>query len=347
MSRLLLPVAPQAECDGPAWTRTLERLEQGRVRFNGVAARACLAGMDGCGRPARCGDVVAGAVEVGGACGIPGDCVEGATCTIGESCPGTCVALPAPGEACVEGRCGEGAFCWDETCVAFVPRGGSCTPSEHRAGTPGSIPGEPGTAPAHCGPADRCVGGSCVANQRQRLPTVAEGARCSETRCDGDDCATETIAACADPLYCHPDAGTCTRPGGEGDACPAGTSYFFAEFACEEGLRCVGESCTVPQQLGEPCEGGTLVCALGLDCFDGTCGTFRSVGEACDPAVTGQCLASAYDPVELFSYPIQAFCDEATSTCVESALRGAPCSGLSDCNGFCEGGICRALACAP
>jgi len=344
-------------CDAPAWQRTAERIEHGRVRFDDQAAAACLRLMhDQCAtsHPA-CADVLVGAVAPGGACGVNGDCAGEAVCLLGETCPGTCVAKPAVGEACAWASdlpCRPDAYCDGGTCVPFAQPGATCN-GDVSAGIgvivgPGEDPELPPAPPPGrvlCDYGLRCVEGRCAETVYSPRPEVGLGDECAGSS------PLDRTATCAGDLFCDDRTGRCARPGEEGDGCPE-TSGSFAvagELPCAKGLACFAGVCTRMAAPGEPCDGSLDRCPGGLHCIDGTCSLLPHVGEACDPETNFgfACSPDFVDPFDTMQGGTFAWCDPETRTCVATAGYGEACSADADCTGRCVDGRCAGGVCAP
>ena len=266
-------------CDAPAWQRAVARIEQGRVRFDHAAAADCLKLMHDQCVPAHpaCGNVLVGSVKPGGACGTTNDCAGEASCVIEDSCPGTCMPLPAVGEACVWGLgvpCVDGAYCDGGTCAAFVGEGGACN-GEHAAGSivvsgggGHELPPEPEPGRVLCDRGLRCEDGRCVEPVRglkpAPLPEVGLGEACGTSP-------LERTASCAGDLFCDDRTGRCAEPGDEGDSCPQAMFYASGELPCVAGLECFAGACTrraTPAMARAPAarEGSTVSTVSARSC---------------------------------------------------------------------------------
>ena len=304
---------------------------------------------------AACSQTVVGDVEPGGACGASEDCADEATCQIGASCPGTCVALPGPGEACGELPCGGGAFCHpgEGRCIAYRGEGEACEADTWGGSvivaSESELPEPTGPSPTRvCDTRSQCTAGRCVERTYVRLPTVGLGERCMEmeTDCGGGSCWPTWIASCRDGLFCNRDSLVCAKPGGIGDPCPDSGDFFVGVQngirSCKTGLACFDDTCTPIAADGDACEGTR--CPGGSPCIEGICTVPRGPGAPCTPG-TSMCGRSGYAPMSLYAMNLR--CDEETETCVEPSLHGEACTDSETCSGICEAGACRSFACAP
>jgi hypothetical protein len=327
-------------CDGPGWSRTFERLAEGRIRYDRAEASACLhTTATQCRRYelTSCARVLRGAVEPGGACSVEEDCTGDGRCTFGDACPGTCVQLPRIGEPCSD-MCEQGAYCTAGRCVRYRGVGEACDP-EQTWPIPSYVDRPPERV---CARDLYCDEGRCVADdwegEFEPLPIARKGARCY----DGE---TYThIAACPSGTYCDwTETDTCVPQGEAGARC---LDYTGEGDRCREGLVCHHAVCSAPAVPGDACTAEGQPCAGGDTlCFQGRCSPYPSLGEGCTPGGP-RCLSQTYDPLAFPPTRIESSCDPATLTCMPLASHGAPCDSERDCNaGWCQDGRCWSRMC--
>jgi len=214
-------------------------------------------------------------VALGEPCGGD-DCDDGAWCD-----GGTCVALPAAGEACADGvRCAPGLACdpIEGSCAALPVLGEPCAMDER--------------GPFVCAGELACLGDVCGP-----LPTLGEACGSGDHACaDGLGCAFNTDGT-----------NTCEPRVGAGEPCTNDTQCLsgnYCEFAlnlcaahvpsggaCDDGNECgpsgscvnAGEGgallCVPMPGLGEPCL---------LDCRDGAICEFTQTAGTCVPPVCAE-----------------------------------------------------------
>lgn len=311
-----------------------------------------------------CSKVTVGSVPAGGECHGLGfdDCAPGLTCTYEDACPGTCLATR---EACVQGGCGEDAYCSYAT--------GSCEPLELLgAACEGNLPSDYGrrtcagenvcawtedgewtcTAPRLAGAScDECTDPECC--ERGFFCNVTDGEDaylCLARRQAGEDC--YFAPQCSEGLYCDFDTGTCRASGLENESCSNSIG------SCALGLVCRFEGDTGtcgPAELPLPdravllaiddaCERGD-VCPLGATCVDG-----NGLPISGDPGATGTCRAALGQPGVACEPSFDAYacaeglCNFATGLCPSAIAVGDACDeeGLDTGCPFalCLGGKC-------
>ncbi len=297
-----------------------EAVARGTVCFDDAAAAACLDAL----ATLPCDELLHATLELcmratrprlapGEACVDDRECIAG-RCVTGASCPGTCEALPAEGEACADLLdCAPGLYCTSGTCRAPQPEGAPCQ------------------AVVQCQAGLLCVDGSCA-------PGLPEGERCAPFECDetsycavaGNVCRARggEGASCSEPEECLEglvcSSRICRVARGPGDPCSLASE-------CPQAFGCDGTCVPLPR-VGEACD-ATLGCWEG-DCIDGTC-TRRSAGETCssDADCEGYC-----DIDVVFG-----------NECVDRRPAGSSCSFARTCErGLeCRAGECRAPCPAP
>jgi hypothetical protein len=239
----------------------------GKVRYDGVKARACFDAVNAvssCHRTGLsvlsvdpdCTSIFTGTVAVGGACFFGEECAPGGACKLTDAscsssatcCPGTCIAVPPP-----------------------VAAGGAC-------------PAFPGI----------CASRICV------VDSIANTETCQTPVGLGASCLGAT--PCETTLYCDPVSETCKEPVGTGGACnPALTSPPLVSEDCD-GVndRCSATTsvCTPLLAVGSPCDPATSGCVTYAICdaTTNTCVERPAVGAVCDPTGAGpSCLGGSCD----------------------------------------------------
>ncbi len=261
--------------------------------------------------------------------GTPGTCEApvaiGDACDSGTACPTAC-ASPLGGDAgfflVASMFCGAKDMlqCF---CAPLLGEGEPCSPAVSLSGGCSDCV-SPCVSGLICDPTD---------NVCRPLGSHDAGATCTPGFDEG----------CAPGLYCDPSAMQCAP------RLPAGTPCS-AEFACQDGLWCVGYTagangvCQVPVFNG-PCDDsklkssplpGTDGClALGQQCVQGTCASLPS-GGPCEQVGTCSSLPPAecvFPAPPNYPYPV--------GTCVREGATGSSCSSAVDCmSGECQGGLC-------
>jgi hypothetical protein len=196
------------------------RVAAGRVRFDPMAAAACIAAEQAslaghtCSTPvtitlvAACAPVFVGLQAAGAPCGQDVDCQDGLTCIgwTASGVDGSCQPPPAVPQACGEGK-GDG-------------------------GGPPIIPWGFGSHP------DCASGGYCAGSP---------GGACATQSGSGGACTNDT--QCTTGLVCHMGKCGTTGPAPANGACASGPD-------CQPGLYCAPANTCQPQKAaGAPCTG--------------------------------------------------------------------------------------------
>lgn len=291
----------------------------GTVRYDGKAARTCLAGYSAScldfsrGPPTNnvaCRSVFTGTVPTGGACNryeeCEGDAYCAATTTSSAACAGTCRPRVALGAACS----GTEQCSWAQ--VTGRAECGSPGPSLPRVCRDITI-----GAPAN-------AGGDCGMND-----------------------ATGVETPCGPDLWCDETNNKCAARIAAGAPCAISSECLIPETLCRAPAGSQARVCgpiTLQTQLGAVCDQESLLCssAAGLECnlATQTC-TMTPVGGAVDSV----CVE------ELFSQPCNdgLYCQynpEGPSVCTAKVANGQSCSDSDGCiAGFCVQGTCRARDC--
>ncbi len=245
---------------------TGDAIAAGRVTYNPDRVDACLASIQSAGcdfnatrfmRNDACGEVLVGAVEAGGECGVEQDCLGDTFCKL-DSCPGICTPLLAAGSSCQDDdQCQEGLHCSDNTekCATVAAEGAACGG---------------GTGP------DCEIGMVCAGEDED---TATQGVCTAQadvfTEKLGDSCSFETGTLCEPGLCCILVVETV-------DGGPQ------ALFECAEGVSS-GQDCSfgVPTQcpFGEYCSGIDLTAGD----YAGTCQPLPGEGQDCVQDLAGSC----------------------------------------------------------
>ncbi len=247
-------------------------VEAGRIRYDAVAAAACVARVSaescaqfdwgGVREADPCLRVFSGTVLPGGACASYLECLDG-FCDFAAPCQGTCVAHRAAGESCSSpSDCEPQLECVGQTCVvpSYGAEGQPCT---------GAYTG--------CGPGLWCDAGTCRAQ-------VAAGG----------SCATDT-RACAVGTWCgttqDPGCTACIPSVGPGAPCGTCTGICASGAFCDVTGRCAAQPA-----LGEPCTAASG-CLLPSWCDPATSRCTPPLGEDAPCAAPDACDVGLYcDP---------------------------------------------------
>lgn len=260
----------------------------GRVQYRADNARACLEAIPALSCEENlaidldsCEELFVGSLEVGANCTLDAECAEGMQCVVGASCPGTCGAYAAVGEACTrENGCESGLVC----SIEFGEAQGICSLS---AG-----PGESCDSARSCSTFYMCLGldyndpnstGTCEARDALFSGKLDE------------PCALGGVPGvlCEAGLVCElggESSGVCREPVGSGEACT-----LALPEPCPEGEYCritdlvtrplVGV-CTSSPEVGESCAnpgGYPVQCPMKAYCDEqsGLCESTKRLGEVC------------------------------------------------------------------
>ncbi len=302
---------PDGGALGPTWSKILQGLDAGRIRYDGLKAEQCRAlgrelkprlilpqhlynitslGIpplfvrDDAGRLAQpCLDVLAGQVPQDGACSATEECAGDLVCVpaAGPSCGGTCRPRPKPGERCdfdklgcdLSGRCE--AQDAGTFCVALVPRGEACQYSTDC--TFGLI----------------CESGRCA-------PRSGLGGPCSGYLATTTSSDFTPLGQCELGLVCVQvwedggpvSRGVCMKPAAASEPCGAPPS---GRPPCGPCLSCRGfgatARCGTLGGAGDVCDtaGGGVGCLRRHICEGGVCTLPSRTGGPCNTLTTG-CL---------------------------------------------------------
>lgn len=257
------PDQPTCAADRPFygdWTKVLEDVNAGTVRYDAVAAAACIAfieanltcsadGPPGVVTPPSCSVTFIGTLALGAACFENLACLSGtchvAGCAAGAACcAGRCAPSPTipPGGDCSASpvNCEPGSFCLmdpqsgSETCAPQLPAGQPCTGYDQCASGYQCV-SDPGTGMQTCGP----------------LPALGQA-------CTG----SPFCGSLAD--YCDPTSRLCTRKVEPGGACPT-------RLECANDAACDNTTgLCVSKAAGRACAVDTD-CLRALVCANGQC----------------------------------------------------------------------------
>jgi hypothetical protein len=275
-------------------------IEEGRVRYDADAARACLpklAELD-CddlrnATELDCAEGLSGTVALGEGCDRDIECEGSAYCALSAACPGTCTARHARGEACLEENECEGALaCVAGSCLAPAGAQEACG-----AGSP-------------CNLASLCVGAIVSQGVNGTCVRLADSFAAQE----GDACDFNAAKYCADGLSCVVSAvghsggvvAYCEKPSARDAAC----SFGFPT-PCPDGQYCDADpragsydgTCRALPGTDQACVrvSGAPTCAAGLGCINalGVCKPVGRNGQACsddaqcrsEHCASGECSA--------------------------------------------------------
>jgi hypothetical protein len=241
-----------------------------------------------------CADVFSGNAGVHEPCFIDDECTSGLCSATAEQCPGTCVALPGAGEACLfsiapNNRpisfCAAGLECAERSriCVAAGAEGTRCRRAEdcltglgcYLSGVCGPCPGtrypdvcvHDFPAAGGCVVSDRlwsddCRGRQFCAGTAQRDGTL--DGTCLGPHSLGEACLPSAVTGCGLPLVCDPVSSTCAEPPRIGSPC---FDFCATGGYCEDEVhvcapqKANGETCRRSSECrGGACDGG--VCAM-------------------------------------------------------------------------------------
>lgn len=238
-----------------------EAVAQGKVRYDGDAARRCVDAIAGdtCDdkgsflrRPDACWAAVRGTVGNGGACAIDAECTS-QRCAVqacGQACcPGTCLGDRAPGAGATGDRCMGPGDCH----IGLYCAGGACTPQLALG--------------ARCSSPDSCGDGLVCLDVCTPLPGIGEP-------CDG--ICRDIGATCS--------GGTCIKLGLSGDSCDP-DHECSGYYGCDATSRCsldAGLPPGAPCQARELCAGPAGACMVPPGSSTGTCKQIVVEGEPCD-----------------------------------------------------------------
>ncbi|MCC7538427.1 MAG: hypothetical protein IT379_19540 [Deltaproteobacteria bacterium] len=258
---------------------TLRRIAAGRVRYDGVRARACVAQVaTRCGgfeSEGACRGVFDGTVPLGGACESSEECAGDTYCEhegTSDGC-GVCAARAAIGASCASASCTNEV----ESDCSFESAEPTCVEVRYEGpvgeGSPcGTFTTGADRTVIHCATGHGCAespsgGGTCVALPEADGPCGEDGQLCQDDqlcvagtcraitvqRTEGAACDREALAVCDPALRLSCEDGVCVRvgDGSEGSAC-AGDDLL--DIGCDAGLVCVDGLCRRPAADGAPCQ---------------------------------------------------------------------------------------------
>ncbi len=287
--------------------RTLEELpnaqqaiDEGRVVYDGEQAAACVEQLKTADCAAlmerldACEAAFTGSTALGESCNVDEECVDGAFCDFGATCPGTCRELVGEGEPCNDNYdCAPGTHCSpdEQICEVAAGAGDLCGVVEVPDCEFGylCVGARPPDQPGNCRTYDevfasaegeRCepnAGFLCQPGLVCKLDTLIPAAwSCAQEVGSGEPCVPAFPEQCPDDEYCNVTTamlraemmGTCEPRPGEGEPCAGAEGVF-----CAPGLRCdgmgAGATCKAPTEIGGDCT-VDAVC-FSEYCLDGVC----------------------------------------------------------------------------
>lgn len=248
-------------------------------------------------------------VGSGGACQNYNDCVQGLSCDdVSRTCRQS--SSVGPGEACSSTR-----YCTDSYCA------GKTTSSDGGVGTAGSCStnyvGQKCSGHYGCGKGTYCLKAADAGFNDGVCQTSSNGSACDRN----DNCPTSS--------YCG--TGTCRPRVGPGGTCQVGSSNGCST----SGNQCIGTAadagtgtCGVPGSTGATCVVGVSgACKIPNDCIGGTCTLVGQNGQPCAQNAT------CYDGACTGANPTTG----ARGTCGAARADNQPCSSDFDClSKFCD-----------
>jgi hypothetical protein len=258
---------------------------QGRC-YDGYAE--CIDGVcRGGGCPRRC--LARGGV--GEACLAMSDCAAGLSCRPGASGSGQCAALGAEGEACgLSLACGPGLVCVGASCRRLPPAGEACLQGRCDDGAYCSTGADGGSCEARRDAGVGCVDDaeclpSLVCDATARTCVVAQVAAPGDECSPGQRCPAGTVCL----IEANASTGTCGAPRDDGAPCERAGD-------CASHLTCLpgdgGQACRARNADGAPCT-VTRDCLAFSACVAGTCVALPTLGRPCAadrPCLWGTCL---------------------------------------------------------
>lgn len=308
-----------------------ELLDLPNVELDPDAVAACIAALEAasCGELVThgfeidpgCSQYLAGTLGEGEAChgGVVSDCAPGLSCVSdGGTCPGSCVAVPAP---CSEGSCGADAFCTLDGCQPRAALGEACDETKIELNN---------MSDRACVAGSHCEDSVCVAD-------LGLGAQCFDL--DVHACG-DGACMCPDLEHCdEPTDYTCAPARGEDEPC-SGT------FDCAEGLFCdfyAGNRCAARGGPGEACNDSFGTCLHTLVCVDGTCVDEQDIISDMPMLAAGEsCNGGGSCPLGM-----ACTCDDADCLdrhCVPAPGLGENCDKQAFDGHSCSEGLCDILA---
>jgi hypothetical protein len=249
----------------PGYVATLQQdIDSGKIKFDGKAAAACLAGIEDLSDCKKshagqvsavfedgCAGMFTGTVALGGACFFGEECVSGLCqrtdqlcSTSKQCCAGTCANVPPP-----------------------IPEGGDCSTF---------------MANQSCAAGTTCRADQSGQSYLCTSPVATEGAACAG------------LDGCRYPLFCDVVSATggtdtCKRPVATGETCNP-----QALQSCDDGRDvCLADTlkCTPKVAVGTVCTPNN--CVGWAVCMNTSCVVRPKVGERCDPTFGAQCLGGS------------------------------------------------------
>lgn len=207
--------------------------------------------------------------EKDGTCGASLACPRGQTCDENGQCADIQLTVQEPPTPV-----GIGGICtWVGECM---PGLGCLAPGENTdEGTCVALPGDGQPCVETFGSAGVCAEG-LTCNSRP-------GGTCIPLRQLGEECG---FSECVPEAYCNVLADsevfgvshTCMAPRQAGDPCPRNYPFGIQTSPCATGLECLYTSdartesfCATPADVGETCDGHTVICRPGAGCSSGVC----------------------------------------------------------------------------
>lgn len=312
---------------------------------------SCCEGLTCDGQSGICLLVPSVCIEVGFACGLPGDdtaCCDEVACVDGL-CGDPLPPCAAVGDPCTDPiECCDG-ICADGTCVACRRPFEVC--DDDNPCCPGLPCGENGecqscfVAGTPCAADAECCHGTCEAGTC--APCSEEGVACSShSECCSDTCFQGICANCRrHPQPCGD--GCCSGTCGQAGHTTVCHDCLAAERPCTEDGQCCSSRCE-DGACGQSQCAHAGHCNVDESCFEGWCVPRCQTDDEC---AAGAICCGACQQIEccLEDFDPNARCPEG-ATCVESVCAGVTegCASNADCGRgscCCGDGSCRPSCC--
>lgn len=274
-----------------------DAIAAGRVVYRSDRVQACIDDITsatcaaiGVGSlPESCSEAVAGTLEEGDLCGLDEECAGETYCRMNAACPGTCTAVGAVNEACVEDdHCARGLGCNGGVCTAPASAGEACGGGTEPPCILGTLCSDEGTTPGTCvaivdifsaGAGDPCSlddqelcgeGLVCAATLTNGVPSF----ECEATVAAGAACKLAVPDQCPPGQFCDVNPSTSTFTSTckplplDGQTCTTFQNQCAARHECGLDQRChavnrIGGECEVDSHCSsEHCDDGTCVAPM-------------------------------------------------------------------------------------
>ena len=343
-----IPYATQAGCvaavtaaDAADFQQIIDKVNAGKIVYDGVAADACLTlaalhcdDLDFVDGPPVCHNVFKGLAFQGAKCNMNVECVSD-FCFFGtDGCPGMCKNRKPLGALCTDNdKCVAGAVCFGGQCVADLPKGAGagCNPLTCQDGL-------------FCNSADICaalgkLGGACeiVGSCEAGLHCIDNGTGgvCKPMPKKGEACSpnpwADASTQCAAGLVCFndgisADVGTCMDKVAIGGSCVNSSACGGWDVHC---AGAAGQAtCQLLSSKGGPCQAADLNfgewggCLDPWTCVAGICSDVPTLGQTCADDLLKEC------DIDLACNPLTTKCEALpglNETCYGLCISGLEC----------------------